>query len=156
MSVMLPPSRVSPVALVSHTARSGRPLPDDRFHSDTFSASISALTIGTSADWFFLTVTGSLMRYSNRSPRDAADAYVSRFRAWSYTSRGIGSGAGGGGAGRPRTAPPPAPPGASLPVRKDGERESASAFSVTFSETLPTFRVTSCWTGVPDGTRQFS
>ena len=47
---MVPPSSVSPLALVSHTARSGRPLPDERSHSDTRSASISVLTIGTSAD----------------------------------------------------------------------------------------------------------
>ena len=103
---MLPPSRVRPLPLVSHTARSGRPLPAPRFQSATFSALISALTIGTSADWFF--------RSAHRLLDSVLEEVAERRSAGGHRlvgdlvegRGGAGAAAGGGGGGRPPTTPP--------------------------------------------------
>src|SRR5258708_105097 len=67
-TLKLPPSRVSALVFFSHKPHKGRPEPAVPPHSETLSASSSVCTMGTSADWFFLSVTRSLSLYSKRSP----------------------------------------------------------------------------------------
>src|SRR5437899_3373935 len=96
-TLKLPPSSVSALELVSHSARSGRGEPKEAFHSETFSAAISVCTIGTRADWFLRIVTGSFSLYSNRSPSSRPCAAASS-RASASLLRNI-----------PPAVPPPEP-----------------------------------------------
>src|SRR5467141_2900230 len=67
-TLKLPPSKVSGLVFFNHSPRRGRPDPAVPLQSETFSASISVCAMGTSADWFFFSVTRSFNLYSNRSP----------------------------------------------------------------------------------------
>src|SRR5258708_6725570 len=73
-TLKLPPSRVRPLELVSHSARCGRGSPDCSFQTETFSAAIWDWTVGTRAERFFKIVIGSLSLYSKRSPSSWAEA----------------------------------------------------------------------------------
>src|SRR5467141_2900226 len=66
-TLKLPPSKVSGLVFFNHSPRRGRPDPAVPLQSETFSASISVCAMGTSADWFFFSVTRSFNLYSNRS-----------------------------------------------------------------------------------------
>ena len=66
------PSRV--VDLYDLLDEYGRPLPVERFQSETRSAFTFAFRMGTIADWLVRMVTGWVRRYSNRSPRSCAAA----------------------------------------------------------------------------------
>src|ERR1022692_2360973 len=48
ITLKLPPSSVSPLELVSHSARAGRGAPERSFQMDNFSAPMGEFTIGTS------------------------------------------------------------------------------------------------------------
>src|ERR1019366_2760401 len=74
ITLKLPPSSVSPLELVSHSARAGRDAPERSFQMDTFSAPMGEFTIGTSAERFLAIVMGSFSLYSNRSPSSRAAA----------------------------------------------------------------------------------
>ena len=95
---------------------------DAGFHTETRSTSTGALMMGTSADWFFRMVTGSVSRYSNRSPSSRAWtlALTSSIVRDVATSTDSYQGAGGGGASAtPPTAPPATPP-TTLPATRAG------------------------------------
>src|SRR6266403_1026392 len=105
-TLKLPPSKVSGLVFFNHSPRRGRPDPAVPLQSETFSASISVCAMGTSADWFFFSVTRSFNLYSNRSPSSCPLAAASPLPRASSRLTGEG---GGGGDGAIANMPPPLP-----------------------------------------------
>ncbi len=133
---MLPPSSELGVELVIHMADIAR-REDAGFHTDTRSASTGALMIGTSADWFLRIVTGSVRRYSNRSPSSRActlaptSVELRAIASDTVSRRWAGAGGGRGSAMPPATPPttPPATPACAICRRIMGAALGGSDFS---------------------------